>query len=383
MRFGDIANYEDSKNKLISSHRNNRVGHSMLFLGEEGCPALAMAIAFAQYLSCENREAGDSCGICRSCAKFEKLAHPDLHFYYPTATSKKVPKKALSQHYAEEWRNFLKDSMHVSLSRWLAYMDTDKKDAIIPTEDSLMVIRDLSLKSFESPYRFAIIWLPERMNVHSSNRLLKIIEEPPDNVFFFLVSQNEENVLPTIVSRTQIVRIGRMKIEAMREWLKSTYPERSESERAFAVKYSQGNALKALEAMDLENDHTAQAQQFIEWARLCYALPRKLPEILHWSEDMSSKKRSEQRSFLNYGLDFLRAGLLNQNMASGLINAFPEEEDHIRNFSGLLNLDNSALLLEEFNDALSNLGRNANAKILFMHLSNRFGKLINPKNVNL
>ncbi|MEQ8323454.1 MAG: hypothetical protein RIC15_10095 [Vicingaceae bacterium] len=383
MRFKDIPNYDEVKNRLIASFTKERVGHSLLFLGDEGSPALSIAISFAQYLSCESKTTNDSCGECRSCVKFLKYAHPDLHFYYPTATSKKVPKKARSQHYASEWRKFLTENKYSSLNDWLTYMDADKKQAIIPTDDSLQVIKDLSLKSFESPYRFAIIWLPEKMNVHSSNRLLKIIEEPPENVFFFLVTENQESILPTILSRTQIVRIGKMENEVMNAWLSNEYNEKNESERAFAMKYAEGNPLKAIESLKKKADHTELSEKFVEWARMCFIMHKKLPELLDWCDQMASETRSSQRDFMLYGLDFFRAGLLNNHQSSDLLHLFPEEEVHVKNFSSLLNLENIPKLVEEFDTALANLNRNANAKILFMQLSGHFGKLINPKNVNL
>jgi len=383
MRFSDIPGYTEIKGKLISAHDSGRIGHALLFLGEEGSANLALAIAFAQFISCENREETDSCGSCRSCAKFGKNVHPDVHFYYPTATSKSVPKKALSRLYAEQWRSFLQENLFVSLSIWLKYMDADKKEAMIPTDESLQIIKDLSLKSYESPFRFAILWLPEKLNIQASNRLLKIIEEPPENVFFFLVSQNAESVLPTIISRTQIMRIGKMEKSELKNWMKNTYPDLSESDLTFALKYSEGNPLNAIDTLKNESDSPKLTEDFIKWARLCYEMGKKLPDLIKWSEGMAGQKRNDQKSFLKYGMEFLRAAMLINNDSSELNHLYPEEEVHVTNFSTLLNNENSIALIGEINNAVYNLERNANAKILFMDLSIKFGRLINPKNVNL
>lgn len=383
MLFSKIPGYSDLKGKLLDSHNSGRIGHALLFLGEEGSANLALAIAFAQFISCENKGQNDSCGTCRSCVKFEKNVHPDVHFYYPTATSKSVPKKALSHLYASQWRTFLNENLFVSLSNWLLYMESEQKEAIIPTDESLQIIKDLSLKSFESPFRFAIIWLPEKLNVQASNRLLKIIEEPPKNVFFFLVSENDEAILPTILSRTQILRIGKMTSTDLSKWLKDTNPGLSESDLTFALKYAEGNPLNASLALNKDSEQIGVTEDFIAWARLCYELGKKLPDLIKWSETMAGQKRNDQKDFLVYGMEFLRAGMLRISDTSELNHLYPEEEQHVSKFSALLNTKNVPLLIDEINSAIYNLERNANAKILFLNLSVKFGKLINPKNVNL
>ena len=383
MQFSKIPGYTEIKGKLLDSHRAGRIGHALLFLGEEGSANLAIAIAFAQFISCENQGKEDSCGICRSCIKFEKNVHPDVHYYYPTATSKSVPKKALSHLYASQWRTFLDENMFVSLSEWLKYMESEQKEAIIPTDESLQIIKDLSLKSFESPFRFAVLWLPEKLNAQASNRLLKIIEEPPKNVFFFLVSENDEAILPTILSRTQILRIGKITPSDLSNWMKVSYPDMSESDLTFALKYSEGNPLSAMLALNKDSEQVRVTEDFISWARLCYDMGKKLPDLVKWSETMAGQKRNDQKDFLMYGMEFLRAGMLKNSESSELNHLYPDEEVHVTNFARLLTTEIVILLIEEINSAIYNLERNANAKILFLYLSIKFGKLINPKNVNL
>ena len=220
MKFQNIPGHREIIDRLLKSHQNQRVGHALMFLGESGSANLAIATSFAQYINCQNQSEKDSCGTCSSCVKIEKYIHPDIHYYFPTAVTKFVPKKPTSIQYYEQWRDYLNKEQFVRLHDWLEAIDASNKKSLIPTADSANVIKDLSIKSYEAEFRIAIIWLPEKMNSEAANKLLKIIEEPPENVFFFLVTENIDAVIGTIRSRTQLIRIGKVSNEKMSSWLK-------------------------------------------------------------------------------------------------------------------------------------------------------------------
>lgn len=383
MRFSHIPGYNEVKSKLIAMHKSNRIGHAVTFVGERGSANLSISIAFAQYIACESPSENDSCGNCPSCKKFEKNTHPDVHFYFPTTTSSEVPKNALSFKYYEKWREYLKTNLFPTHTTWLREMDPSKKDAIISTDESAQIIKDLALKSYESENRFSIIWLPEKMNVFSSNKLLKIIEEPPPHVYFFLVTENQELVLPTITSRTQTVRLGKLSNDESISWIKSMDESLSEQEVNSLVKNSGGNPLKISESLKNRSFSNEIGTKFLEWARLCYKAYEKMPELIEFSENLSTMQREEQNSILNYGIDFFRSGLMVNNSANELILAGTDDEKHIRNFAPLLNIKNSSKLISSFERSLYHLERYANTKILFLDLSIEFSKNINAKNVPL
>lgn len=360
-----------------------RIGHALTFAGEEGSANLSMAIALAQFMCCRDHVDNDSCGSCPSCVKFNKNIHPDVHFYFPTTTSTSVPKNALSFKYYDKWREFLSGNMFPELSAWLKIMDSTKKEAFISADESLQIIKDLSLKSYESAYRFAMIWLPEKFNVFSSNKLLKIIEEPPEGVFFFLITENPDLVLQTIISRTQLIRIGLMSSGEMEEWVSGLKPEINTEEMHQIIRLSEGNPQRALKVVNKELVNPEQNETFIQWARLCYKAYQQLPELIDFAENMASLNRDEQKSLLEYGLEFFRNGLLVNNDLQELIILDPSEQESVKKFAPLLNTGNCHSLLTSFDSAIRHLERYASAKILFLNLSLDFARYINSKNVNL
>ena len=221
------------------------------------------------------------------------------------------------------------------------------------------------------------------MNKEASNKLLKIIEEPPNNVFFFLVTENLDAVLGTIKSRTQLIRIGKISNEEMGVWLKSAFPGKNDETYINAVKNAEGIPSVAIKALNSELTDSDLTNEFILWARLCYESRKKMPDLINWADDMARNNKEDQKKFLIYGLSFFRSGLINMAGVSDLNHGSAEELDHVSKFSKLLTVENSTRLISEFEDSIDALQRFANAKLLFMNLSIKFGEFINPKNVNL
>ena len=206
MNFSQIPGQKDIKGKLLRSVKEERVSHAQLFAGPEGCGSMALALAYARYISCENRTDNDSCGTCKSCVKYEKLIHPDLHFVFPVIKGKKAT-DPVSDNYLEEWREFVKKSPYFTLNNWMDSIEVGNAQGMIFASEASEIIKKLSLKTFESDFKIMIIWLPEKMHQATANKLLKMIEEPPEKTLFLLVSEEPDKVIPTILSRCQLVKI--------------------------------------------------------------------------------------------------------------------------------------------------------------------------------
>jgi len=201
MLFKEIVGQKSVKEKLIQSVKDNRISHAQLLLGPEGSGKLALAIAHAQYICCNNKLEDESCGVRPSCLKFKKLVHPDLHFVYPVATSKTIKKDPVSDDYISLWREAIVENPYMSQTRWYEIIDVENKQGLISKYESYEILRKLNLKTFEADYKILIMWLPEKMNAPAANKLLKLIEEPPSKTLLLLVSENSEQIIPTILAR--------------------------------------------------------------------------------------------------------------------------------------------------------------------------------------
>src|SRR3954469_21956265 len=241
MQFKQIVGQEAIKQRLISTVNENRVSHAQLFLGTEGAGGLALAVAYAQYLSCEDKQPDDSCGVCSSCRKYQKLMHPDLHFSYPFFAKHKDD-TALT--FIEQWRDAFINNPYLNLDTWRGYLEAENKQANINIAECHQIIKKLSFKPFESAYKILILWLPEYLD-KEGNTLLKIIEEPQPNTLFLLVAQNQDQILNTILSRTQLVKIPALGYEEVKNYL---IKERNQTENSAAqIAYlSNGNLTEAL-----------------------------------------------------------------------------------------------------------------------------------------
>ena len=218
MLFKDIIGQEEAKERLIREAKEGKIAHARLFCGNEGVGKLPLAIAYAQYLSCDHPTDTDSCGVCPNCTKYNKLIHPDLHFVFPII--KKKNKDTTSDDYLQEWREIINSSPYFNLNMWLKEMGAENQQAQIFVKESDEIIRKLNLKSSQGGYKVMIIWLPEKMNVECSNKLLKLLEEPPTQTIFILISEEPDMLLPTIQSRVQRFNIHAINKEKIAENLK-------------------------------------------------------------------------------------------------------------------------------------------------------------------
>jgi DNA polymerase-3 subunit delta' len=370
MQFKHIAGQGAVKQRLINTVNENRVSHAQLFLGPEGSGSLALAIAYAQYLCCEDKQPADSCGVCSSCRKYQKLMHPDLHFSYPFFAKDKND-TALS--FIEQWREALLANTYLSLDIWRSYLDAENKQANINIAECHQIIKKLSFKPFESVYKILILWLPEYLD-KEGNSLLKIIEEPQPNTLFLLVAQNQDQILNTILSRTQLVKIPALSYDEIKEELIQNHHQ-TEFAAAEIAYLSNGNLTEALAMLQQENKsyHTL----FVQWLRLCFG--NKGPEVMAFVDQASKMGRENQKNFLRYGISFIRECCLLMSGAGTLVHLPAGELETAQKMTNVMNTAMAQAISMELEKAHYHVERNANPKILFLDVSLQIIKILNFK----
>ncbi len=376
MLFKEIIGQEDVKKRLRQTVKNQRVSHAQLFLGGEGVGKLALAIAYAQYINCTNRREDDSCGVCPSCIKFQKLAHPDLHFIYPVASNKEI-KKPTSKQFVAQWRKLLlANGAYINLNKWYRSIDIENKQAIINKDDCNSIISTLSYKSYEADYKVMIIWMADKLFHSAAPKILKILEEPPQKTLFILITEDDNKLLSTIRSRTQIVKIPKLKDEVLIQALMER-KSCTEEEAKKAVNLSGGNYLSAFENLDANEDDRENFFLFRDWMRLCFKPDVK--GMVDFVADISKIGREKQKSFLDYALRTARNGILLNLGQNNLVKLENEELGFTQKFSPFINPANIQQFAKELNEALFHIERNANPSILFLDLSLKSMRLLKLK----
>ncbi|MDR3697091.1 DNA polymerase III subunit [Mucilaginibacter sp.] len=367
MQFKQIVGQDAIKQRLINSVTENRVSHAQLFLGPAGSGSLPLAVAYAQYLSCENKQPDDSCGECSSCRKYQKLMHPDLHFSYPFFAKHKDD-TAIT--FIEQWRDAFIANPYLSLDTWRGYLEAENKQANINIAECHQIIKKLSFKPFESAYKILILWLPEYLD-KEGNALLKIIEEPQPNTLFLLVAQNQDQILNTILSRTQLIKIPALGYHEIKDFLVEKHHQTDEA--AAQVAYlSNGNLTEALAMLQDGNDSFH--NQFVQWLRLCFG--NKGIEIVAFVDQASKMGRENQKNFLRYGVNFLRECCLILSGAENLVHLPPSELETAQRMAKAMSIPLAQGIINELEKAHYHIERNANPKILFLDVSLQIIKLI-------
>ncbi|TKC03171.1 DNA polymerase III subunit [Pedobacter cryotolerans] len=371
MQFKEIIGQENLKKHLIQTVVENRVSHAQLFLSAEGSGALSLAIAYAQYINCQNKTTIDSCGECSSCRKYERYIHPDLHFSYPFFASKDAK---IAVDVLEEWRSLLLEDPYFDLDIWRSKLSAENKQANIPIAEAHDIIKKLSYKAFEAETKVLIMWLPEFLD-KEGNALLKIIEEPPANTLFILVAQNQEQILNTILSRTQIVKIPKLTDADIVNYLidKSQLSQNQATEYSFLA---DGNLITAKALLqDIPNNNAA---HFAEWLRMGFG--NKVPAMIDFTDDVAKWGRENQKNFIKYGINFLRECSLLLSGADDLVKLPHQTLDVAKKLSThVLNLAMVEALINELEQAHYHIERNANPKILFLDVSLQLVKIIKFK----
>lgn len=374
MQFSDIPGQKEIIGKLIGSVSSERVSHAQLFSGPGGCGSLALALAYAQYVSCENRSPRDSCGTCKSCVKYGKMIHPDLHFVFPVIKDKKTS-EPVSDKYIEQWREFVRASPYFSLTRWLDSIEVGNAQGLIFASEASEIMKKLSLKAFESDFKVMIIWLPEKMHQATANKLLKLIEEPPEKTLFLLVSDEPDKVIPTILSRCQLIRIPAFRTEEISSYI----IERFRIHKAKAddiARVANGNLIRAIELCENEDSSVLNLERFKNLMR--FAWKRDIISIISWSEEAAAIGREPQKSFLLFSLHLIRENLMLtlDQMKNSLVFMTGEEAEFSSKFHPFINQENINAFADELNLAHAHIESNGNAKIVFLDLALKLTRLI-------
>ncbi len=366
MLFKQVVGQQDIKSRLVRMVDDNRVSHSLLFTGPEGNGKLAMAIAFAQYLNCLAPSNGDSCGECSSCKKYNKLVHPDLHFVFPVIKSNSTT-SPVSDNFISEWRALVNETPYFTLTNWLNCIrkEGENKQGAIFTSESSEIIKKLSLKTFEGKYKVMIIWMPEKMNESTANKLLKILEEPSGNTVFILVSNQPDEMISTILSRTQQLKLPSYSQEEIQQYLLDTF-EVSQEDAAGAAKVANGNLIRGVEQVEQSEENKFFFESFIQMMRHSYA--RKVGDLLKWVDEMSSYPREIQRNFLNYAINMIRENYIMNFKQADIVYLTPQQLEWSKKFSPFINDKNAMRIADDFALADSHIGQNGNSKIILFDL---------------
>lgn len=361
MQFSQIVGQRELKAHLIQEVNSDKISHAQLFLGNSGHGTLPIVLAFVQYLFCEQRGADDSCGRCSSCRKVSDLQHPDLHFSFPVvqALSK------FSNHFLPDWRAQIKQNPYFDLTEWTARIDEKGRTPIIGSEESLEIIKKLSLKSYEGGYKVMLIWKPEEMNAVCSNKLLKILEEPPVKTLFLLVAENQDQLLPTILSRTQLVKVPKIDLDELAESLRGEFDVDASTAWSVAAQ-TEGNRLEAMHILTANEQKDINRELFIQLMRVSYK--KDVIPMMDWAESMASQGKDKQKNFLKYALHMFRQSLLKNYTENQLTRVSKEEDQFLQNFARFITGNNITDFMEHFNDAYYHIDRNANPRILFTEL---------------
>jgi len=376
MKFSLIPGHIELIGKLIRSVQEERVSHAQLFTGPEGCASLAVALAYAQFIGCENRQPADSCGVCKSCIKHEKMIHPDVHYVYPVLKKKNSTDEPVSDDYISQWREFIISSPFRSVSEWFDEIGSgEKAQGMIYSAESSEIIRKLTLKPYESDFKIMIIWLPERMNQTSANKLLKIIEEPPEKTVFLLVSDEPDKIIPTILSRCQVIKVPAFDNNEIKNHLRSVFGA-TDAQADEIARLSRGNILKAEELFRNDETQKQNLEKFIALMR--NAWKRDVIALIAWSEERSSEGRESQKKFLDYSLRLLRENLmltLGQKQ-NELVYLSQDEAMFSEKFHPFINTSNIFELSGEFGQAISNIEANGYGKLVFLDLALKVSRLV-------
>ena len=366
MQFNKITGQHSLKQQLINNVQQNRLPHAMLFSSAEGTGSLSLVLATIQYLVCENRASHDSCGVCSGCKKVQKLIHPDIHFTKPIVKHPNVHYKtgetAISADWMNEWRKEVVDNPYLSYNDWMKLqVGETNSQGNITVRECAQILHFLSLKSFESGYKFVVIWMAEYLG-NEGNRLLKQIEEPEDNTFFFLITENYEQVLGTIQSRSQLIKVPPLNEKEIADALIEQMNISPENAKSISI-LADGNFNFSLKLLKEKDDNIEKI--FLDWMQIIIRKQKK--DWVKWAEDLSKLGRENQKQFCKYGLVLLRQILLSQQNNQPMDGWNEREKAYCGYLSQKLAFEQLSKMEKIFDDLFFHIERNANGKLLFLH----------------
>lgn len=381
MQFKEILGLAHIKNHLASSANAGRIPHAQLFIGPEGSGTLPMALAYAQYIICNNQD-GENMGANQACnIKFGSYSHPDMHFAFPVSNSDKVKSHAVSNHYLQEWRQFITDQPYGNLFDWYQLIGIEKKQGQIGVDEAHDIVKKLALKSYEGGYKIMLIWMAEKMNTATANKLLKLIEEPPEKTVFLLVAQEEEQIIQTIRSRCQILHFPPLAEHAIAKTLEQKGLVKAEALRL--AHEANGNFNKALDLMNKDSEDLIFEKWFVQWVRSAFKAKGNktaIHELILWAEEVAKNGRETQKKFLQYCMAVMRqAMLINFNVKELAYMRIHIDGFQLEKFAPFIHENNIMDIISELEDALYHIERNGNSKIILTDLSIKLTRLLHKK----
>ncbi|MEI6275556.1 MAG: DNA polymerase III subunit delta [Prolixibacteraceae bacterium] len=372
MQFKDVIGQTQTKELLIQLAQEHRVPHALMLIGPPGNGKLSLSLAFAQYLNCKSKTDIDSCGVCSSCLKFRKLIHPDLHFTFPVVKTQSVSKPTSSD-YMAKWREYFLANPYPVYERWNQVIAEENKQGMIYVDEASEIIQKLNKKSYEADYKVSLIWLPETMHPTCANKILKILEEPPANTIFILVTEEEQRLLSTIRSRCQTIRLPKIEEQDLAEAL-ARHPALGENDPVVMARIANGNLILAEELLLEDEGRKYNHRQYTALMRAGYK--RDLSELLSWSDELSGIGRVRQLSFLRYCSQFTRENFMSNFREPALVTMDDNEEKFAAKFAPFIQEKNVMLLFSEFEKSLRDIASNGNAKAVFTDMAIKISKLI-------
>ena len=377
MEFSEILGQTHLKNHLMKSTDNGRISHAQLFIGKEGTGTLPIAIAYAQYILCKGSNDVESCNL-----RCSKLMHPDLHFAFPVATNEVVKNRPVSNLFLDEWRSFVALNPYGNLFEWLQSIGVENKQGQIGVDEAEEIVKALKLKSYEGGFKIMIIWMADKMHASASNKLLKLLEEPPEKTVFILIAENEDQIISTIKSRCQVLHFPLLSendiVKGLVE-IEGTDPPIAEQ---IAIQ-ADGDFNKALHLLHNDTSDEQFEQWFITWVRAAFKAKGNAAVIqllIEWSDTISKTGRETQKRFLNYCLQFFRQALLLNYNAESLVFLQPKTPNfNLENFAPFVHSGNIIEIDKELNEAIYHIERNGNAKIILLDLSIKLTRLLHIK----
>ncbi len=376
MQYDQIIGLESIKNYLDKTIVSGKIPHAQLFVGDEGSGALPLAIAYAQQILCQSSKNPDACHL-----KCDKLAHPDLHFSFPITTTDFVKKNPVSDLFLDKWREMIAINPYFSLFDWMQYLGVENKQGLINKAEAENIAKKLSVKSYEGGYKIMLIWMAEKLHNSAANQLLKLIEEPPENTIFILITEDEEKIIKTIRSRCQALYLPKISEENLVKTLVKE-KEISEKEALKIAHQANGNYNKALSILAKSGKESTFEKWFITWIRSAFLAtnPAVIENLIDWSNEIASSGRETQKQFLQYCLQFFRQALLLNYKAEKLVYLETETPNFdLKKFAPYVHGKNIIEINNTINDAIYHVERNGNAKMIFLDISMKLTKLLHTK----
>jgi DNA polymerase-3 subunit delta' len=382
MQFSEILGQQHIKNHLTKSVDAGRIPHAQLFVGPEGSGTLPMAVAYAQYILCNNRNSENTGGSSACNLKFQNVSHPDLHFAFPVTSNDKIKKHPVSANFMPEWRKLLKEQPYGNLFDWYKLLGVDNKQGQIGVDEAQDIVKSLSLKAYEGGYKIMLIWMAEKMNTACANKLLKLIEEPPEKTVFILIAEDEAQIISTIRSRCQALHFPPLSDTAIAEALVANY----NIETSVALKIAQqsnGNFNKACDLIYQDSEDIQFEKWFVFWVRSAFKAKGNksaIHDLMSWSEDIAKTGRETQKQFLHFCLNYFRQALLLNYKANALVYLEPKSADFkLENFAPFVHDANIMDISSVLQDAIYHIERNGNSKIILTDLSIKLTRLLHKK----